>query len=211
MPPSAAMPKKRRHPYHHGDLRRALVREALRTIDTEGVAGLTLRAVGRRLGVSRTALYRHFADKSALLAAVGREGFRMLREELEAAVRGDPDPRGAFEAMGRAYVRFAVSHPSHYRVMFGGFVESCRNDPELVQEAGASFQVLVQAIASRQRDGLLHDDDPEQMARYVWAIVHGIAMLVIDGQLRGRDTDAEVGYAIERLGSGILRGGVSST
>ncbi len=205
MPPSAARPGKRRQPYHHGDLRRALVREAVRTIEIEGVAGLTLRAVGRRLGVSRTALYRHFSDKSALLAAVGREGFRMLREELEAAVRGDRDARMAFEAMGRAYVRFAVTHPSHYRVMFGGFVEACESEPELVQEAGASFQVLVDAIASRQRDGVLHDDDPEQMARYVWAIVHGIAMLVIDGQLRGRDTDAEVGYAIERLGSGIIQ------
>ena len=77
--------RKRPDRYHHGDLQRALVQEALRTIQAQGVEGLTLRAVGKALGVSRTALYRHFADKSALLSAVAREGFRTLRLELLAA------------------------------------------------------------------------------------------------------------------------------
>src|SRR5262245_26784465 len=75
--------------YHHGALREALVQAALRTIQKHGVEAVTLRAVGEHLGVSRTALYRHFADKSALLAAVGREGFRLLRESLVAAWQGD--------------------------------------------------------------------------------------------------------------------------
>lgn len=212
MSPSAARPARKRPPsYHHGDLRRALVQEAVHTIQTAGVGALTLRAVGQRLGVSRTALYRHFSDKSALLAAVGREGFRTLREELEAAVRGELDGRRGFEAMGRAYVRFAVNHSSHYRVMFGGFLDACENEPALVQEAGASFEVLVEALAALQRAGVVQDDDARQMARYVWAIVHGVAMLVIDGQLRGQDADAEVAYAIQRLESGILRPGVPSS
>src|SRR6516162_8106359 len=68
--------------YHHGNLGRALLDEALRTIQVHGVAHLTLRTVGQRLGVSRSALYRHFADKQALLAAVGGEGFRMLRQAV---------------------------------------------------------------------------------------------------------------------------------
>src|SRR5262245_47090977 len=74
--------RKRPSQYHHGDLRRALVEEALRTIQSAGVSGLTLRSVGETLGVSRTALYRHFKDKSALLAEVAREGFRTCRLEL---------------------------------------------------------------------------------------------------------------------------------
>src|SRR5436190_672181 len=74
--------KKKAGQYHHGDLRSALLEEAVRTIQTDGVDELTLRAVGAALGVSRTALYRHFSDKQALLAAVGREGFRMLRLAL---------------------------------------------------------------------------------------------------------------------------------
>ena len=71
--------------YHHGDLRRALVDQAVRTIQRHGVERLTLREVGRQLGVSRTALYRHFADKSALLAAVAAEGFRTFRLSLQDA------------------------------------------------------------------------------------------------------------------------------
>ncbi len=80
--------RKRADRYHHGDLRRALLQAAVRTIRSHGVDGLTLRGVGSTLGVSRTALYRHFTDKAALLAAVAAEGFRMLREETARALGG---------------------------------------------------------------------------------------------------------------------------
>src|SRR5262245_21057110 len=126
--------RKRAGQYHHGDLQRALLEEALRTIQTHGVEHLTLRAIGETLGVSRTALYRHFSDKQALLAAVGRQGFRMLRVALTDAWEGKGRGRPGFDAMGLAYVRFAASHPAHYRVMFGRFVESCSKDAEFVQE-----------------------------------------------------------------------------
>ena len=86
--------------------------------------GLTLREIGARVGVSRTALYRHFADKRALLSAVATEGFRTLRLQLAAAWDESGRGRAGFETMGGAYVRFAVANPSHYRVMFGGFVDS---------------------------------------------------------------------------------------
>src|SRR5262247_425371 len=86
MAPLPARPcRKPRDRYHHGDLRRALLDEALRTIQDDGVGALTLRTIGLKLGVSRTALYRHFADKRALLSAVATEGFRMLRQQLLAA------------------------------------------------------------------------------------------------------------------------------
>src|ERR687896_1086249 len=94
--------RKRAGQYHHGDLRRALLEEALRTIQTDGVEQLTLRAAGEKLGVSRTALYRHFSDKQALLAAVGREGFRMLRLALTGAWEEHGRGRAGFEAMGLA-------------------------------------------------------------------------------------------------------------
>ena len=120
-------PASRVRPYHHGNLRRALLDEALATIRAEGVEGLTLREIGARLGVSRTALYRHFADKRALLAAVATEGFRTLRQQLVTAWEEGGRGRAAFEAMGVAYVRFAVANPAHYRVMFGGFVDPKRD------------------------------------------------------------------------------------
>src|ERR687895_654104 len=105
--------RKRQHTYHHGDLPRALLREAVRVIDKEGISALTLRGVGQKVGVSRTALYRHFTDKSSLLAAVAAEGFRTLRGRLSHAWDTHGGGQQGFEAMGVAYVRFAVGHPSH--------------------------------------------------------------------------------------------------
>lgn len=206
--PALPRPKKKRAgQYHHGDLRRALLEEALRTIQAEGVEHLTLRAVGEKLGVSRTALYRHFSDKQALLAVVGREGFRMLRQALTAALEQHGRSREGFEAMGVAYVQFAVAHPSHYRVMFGRFIESCAKDAEFVQEATAAFQVLVDSLVEQQHAGLVRRDDPLMLARFIWSIVHGIAMLVIDGQLRGADERGEAlnQYAMDRIRDAITR------
>src|SRR5919106_2570982 len=91
--------RKPRRSYHHGNLRRALLDEALVTIRDNGIDGLTLREIGARLGVSRTALYRHFADKRALLMAVATEGFRMLHQQLVAAWEEGGRGRAAFESM----------------------------------------------------------------------------------------------------------------
>jgi AcrR family transcriptional regulator len=208
MPPEVAAKrprKKRADQYHHGDLRRALLEEALRTIQADGVDHLTLRSVGEKLGVSRTALYRHFSDKQALLAVVGREGFRMLRLALVDAWERHGRGRAGFEAMGAAYVTFAMTHPSHYRVMFGRFIESCSKDPAFVQEAAAAFQILVDSLVEQQRAGLVRQDDPARLARFIWSVVHGIAMLEIDGQLGGMDEsgDALNRYAAERLRDAI--------
>jgi AcrR family transcriptional regulator len=185
-------------------LRRALVEEAVATIDREGVERLTLRGIGERLGVSRTALYRHFADKSELLAAVATEGFRMLRRKLEEAWDRGGGTVGAFDAMGVAYVRFALEHPSHYRVMFGANLERS-DDPNLHSEASGAFQALVDALLVLQRNGLVRSDPALALARFVWATVHGIAMLAIDGRLGKERLDAEelARFANERLRSGI--------
>jgi AcrR family transcriptional regulator len=207
MRPTAPIRRKRQpvDRYHHGDLRRALIEEAVRTIQTHGIEHLTLRRVGDRLGVSRTALYRHFSDKQALLATVGREGFRTLRMALTEARERDGHGRSGFEAMAIAYVRFAVTHPAHYRVMFGRFVESSAKDAEFIAAATAAFEVLVDSVVEQQQAGIVRSDDPLLLARFIWSVVHGIAMLAIDGQLRGVDEQGEAlnHYAIERLRTAI--------
>jgi AcrR family transcriptional regulator len=197
--------KKPAQRYHHGDLRRALLDEALRTIQTRGVEQLTMRTLGERLGVSRSALYRHFADKPSLLAAAGCEGFSMLRHALTDAWERNGRGRIGFQAMAKAYVQFAVAHPSHYRVMFGGFIESTAKDERFTGEAKAAFQVLVDAIIDQQKAGAIRGDDPLLMARFIWAIVHGISMLVIDGQLRASQREALEEYAIEGIRASIAR------
>jgi hypothetical protein len=107
--------------------------------------------------------------------------------------------------MGLAYVQFADAHPSHYRVMFGRYIESCSKDQEFVQEARAAFGVLVNSIVEQQQLGLVRKDDPQLVALFIWSVVHGIAMLVIDGQLRGRDDHGETlnTYARERIRAAI--------
>jgi len=204
-PPRPVRPARRRPDrYHHGDLRRALLFEAVRTIHADGAAALTLRGVGDRLGVSRTALYRHFADKQALLDEVAAEGFRMLRAALrESWGRGG---RAGFDAMGVAYVHFAETHPSHYRVMFGGAAKTREAGPDAVDESTDAFQVLVDAIVAEQAAGRVRREDPQALALYIWAMVHGVAMLALDGLLPPPTTpDALARLAIARLHGGIDR------
>lgn len=204
--PRPARPaKKPKDQYHHGDLRRALLQAAVRTIQKHGEGALTLRAVGDELGVSRSALYRHFADKSALLTAVAAEGFRVLRGDLLAAWQAGGKGVAGFEAMGEAYVRFAVANPWHYRVMFGGGFELDTGDRELTREGEGAFRALVDALVEQQAQGLVRRDDPAAQANFVWALVHGIAMLAIDGNLehQGADVTALTRYAVARLRTGI--------
>jgi AcrR family transcriptional regulator len=202
---AARVPKKPADQYHHGDLRRALVEAAVRTIQKHGVHALTLRAVGEELGVSRSALYRHFTDKAALLAAVAGEGFRMLRLELLGAWERGGRGRAGFEAMGEAYVRFALHNPWHYRMMFGSGFAPDASELGQTAEGTDAFQVLVDALEEQQRQGLVRGDDPQALAHFIWALVHGISMLALDGPLqhKGVDVEALTRYAVERLRTGI--------
>ena len=201
---TAARPRRKPpKPYHHGDLPRAMLREAVRTIHSQGVEAVTLRGVGERLGVSRTALYRHFTDKRALLAAVAAEGFRTLRAALVEAWESGGRGQDGFSAMGMAYVRFAVTHPSHYRVMFGGGVTPSDKGVESEGPGTDAFQVLVDAIAAQQDAGVIRQDDPRQLALYIWAVVHGVAMLALDGMLPPQVTaESLAAFAILRMRTG---------
>ena len=189
--------------YHHGDLPHAMLQEAVRTIQKDGVDALTLRCVGERLGVSRTALYRHFADKQALLAAVAAEGFRTLRTSLLEAWETGGRGRAGFDAMGLAYVQFAVTHPSHYRVMFGGAVRPGKRRQDPNDPGPNAFQVLVDAIVEQQRAGLIRDDAPLQLARFIWAVVHGVSMLALDGILSAAEAGTLAKFANERMRTGL--------
>jgi AcrR family transcriptional regulator len=161
--------------------------------------------VGKKLGVSRTALYRHFANKGALLGAVAKDGFRKLRNELLSSWDEGGRGRPGFVAMGSAYVRFAVRHPAHYRVMFGGVLRSSGTALPPDDPTTDAFGALVAALIELQEQALVRPDEPERQALFVWSVVHGVAMLALDGILETPgEIDALSGFANERLWTGIV-------
>jgi AcrR family transcriptional regulator len=200
--------KLRRKPkgaYHHGQLERALLEAALATIREEGVQALTLRGVGSRLSVSRTALYRHFEDKTALLARVASEGFRLLGEALSGAMAGVPEGGDALQAMGAAYVRFAVNNHSHYQTMFGGFLKDWGKYPDLIENAEAAFSLLLDMIRDEQARGRIISGEPIELAEVIWSLSHGVATLAVAGQLKRTPASAE---DLVLLGCRLLENGL---
>ena len=170
-------PAERRR-YHHGDLERALVATAIKIIAAEGVEGLTLRRVGTEIGVSRTALYRHFDHKAALVAKIAADGFRLLGETLKRVRANAPAAADdTLEVMAAAHVHFAAANPSYYATMFGGFLKDWRAYPELMQQADAARGEVAEAVREAQRHGLISGGDPVLIADVMWALTFGIARL----------------------------------
>jgi AcrR family transcriptional regulator len=177
----ASIPKRR---YHHGDLERALLVTALDIIGSDGVEALTLRRVGARVGVSRSALYRHFDDKAALVSRIASDGFRLLHETLRRVrLNAPPDAHDTLEVMAAAHVHFACANPSHYATMFGGFLQNWRTYPELARQADAARGELVAAVHDAQRGGRIGSGDPGLIAEVMWALTFGIARLGTSRQL----------------------------
>ncbi len=174
--------------YHHGDLRAALLAEAAVMIAEGGAASVTMREIGRRLGVSRAAAYRHFADKTALLVAVAAAGFDRLKDRLQASGAGAQ--RSSVErlrSMGDEYVRFALENPAHYRLMYGKEALTREDQPELQEAAHALFEQFVGVIQAHQRSGAIKRQDPRAQAYVAWSAVHGLASLWIEGQILATD------------------------
>ncbi|MFH0902774.1 MAG: TetR/AcrR family transcriptional regulator [Pseudomonadota bacterium] len=178
----ARLRRKRRGSYHHGDLRRALLEEALRIIDEEGVPAVSTRVLARRLGVSHAAPAHHFSSREALLAEVAVQGFRTFADALEAAAASKTEPRARLAAVGRAYVHFAVRHPSYLRVMFGrGFKDGFETPEALQAESTRAYRVLTAAVASVVESQGQDAESADELAFAAWSLVHGMAMLWIDG------------------------------
>lgn len=169
-------------PYHHGDLRAACVRAALELLEEGGTAELSLRAVARRAGVAASAPYRHYADRDALMSAVAAVGYRDLAGFL-AAAHPAPSRPDDLAAVAVAYVQFALRRPALFRVMFG---EPCDRDSDERVAATEAISAYVAAIVRQAFPGA----DPDALATAVWALVHGLAFLHLDGKLDASDPAA---------------------
>jgi AcrR family transcriptional regulator len=160
--------------YHHGDLRAALVAEGLKLLKGAPAEALSLREIARNVGVSATAVYRHFPDKAALIDAMCEVGDEKLAEAFRKAMAKEKSEADAFSAMGRAYVTFALANPALFRLMMSA------QGGKAQQNTSAGRSMLIRAIAELSGDKASKQQLKVTQLR-AWSVVHGLAMLMLDG------------------------------
>ncbi len=166
--------------YHHGDLRPALVAAGLKLLKSRSVEELSLREISRTVGVSATAVYRHFPDKQALLYALCAEGAEDMARLQYAALSEAGGGLGGFAAVGEAYVVFALDNPALFRLMMS-------THPKEVEEmestaVGGAMQLLKDCVAETLPANA-SNEERRIAALWAWGLVHGLAMLMLDGQV----------------------------
>jgi AcrR family transcriptional regulator len=184
------MPKSQSHerPYHHGDLRRVIVKAALEILRETQSLEFSLRELARRAGVSHNAPYKHFADKHDLLAAVSGAGFEMLTKRMANEIAGFPSPREQLFALLRAYIDHGVENPALYSLMFGGYLTGPNHGRPAIELAAAEKTKALLAgviIAGGAGSAIPHTSRNERkIAGAVlacWSLVHGLTLLLADG------------------------------
>ena len=195
-------------PYHHGDLRNALIQAGLELLAEGGARELDLRKVARRAGVSHAAPYRHFADKQALIAAIDEEGFHWLAERIQATLREVPDePFEQLLGVALAYVHFAQEHPWLMREMFSGLTIERESFASLHAASKTVYQLYIEVIRRGQEKGKIVEGDPAALAGVLWSVLHGLAMLIIEQQMRPYADGPEGSERVTRYTIEVLYGG----
>lgn len=168
--------------YHHGDLRRALIDQAGKTLEQDGAGAITFRGLARALGVSHAAPGHHFSDRNELLSELAADGYAGLGDALAAAMEGQP-PNTWLERTGEAYVRFALANPERYRMMFASRLMAGVCPDRLRAESSQAYLLLLKAAYQKEPEAdpaTYRLQTPELAA---WSLVHGSVMLWLDGQL----------------------------
>jgi len=164
------------------DLRRQVLDASLELIAQEGLGALSMREVARRAGVSHQAPYHHFGDREGIMVAIADEGFQGLRAAMEQAIAASADPVRRLHAIGVAYVTFALRHPSHFKVMFRSELAPLEKHADASQRADSCFDLLVKTANDVSMQQLGRIDEAMPLA--AWSIAHGLATLMLEGNLR---------------------------
>ena len=171
--------------YHHKNLRQKLLKETRKIISESGAEKVTLRYLAERAGVSRTAPYRHFADKFSLLAAAAEEGYleminHIRRKMNEKKISAESDIKSGFEA----YIDYAVKNPANYQLMFGKKIIKKENYPDTAKAAEELFKLLLAVVETSQSKKLIKSGPPPKTAHMMWAFAHGLALSIIENRVR---------------------------
>ncbi|MEO4001606.1 TetR/AcrR family transcriptional regulator [Mesorhizobium sp. CAU 1732] len=199
---------KARETYHHGDLRRALLKAAEDELAEKGPEGFTLRGCAKRAGVSHAAPAHHFGDTTGLLSALAGEGYQRFHAAIEARMDASPDqtPEGRMVAAGLGYVAFARANPALFGLMFSSRKPDYGN-PALEKAASAAFDQLVDSVAAFHGDDPLSSRKGRQQVAAIWSVVHGLSDLLLSQRLKllAQQGDDE----LEQDLTGILRALIS--
>jgi AcrR family transcriptional regulator len=196
--------------YHHGDLRRAIVTAAVELLSETQSVDFSLRELARRAGVSHNAPYKHFADKSELLAAVSAAGFNLLTTGIAEEIASIGNPRAQLFVMLRTYIRFGVDNPALYRLMFGGYLSGPDSSrPAIERAAGDKLReqlqrVIIDGALGQPIDGVVRN--ARKIAGAIlpcWSLVHGLTLLMVDGLVGPKE---KAGKLCESLVQGIIEG-----
>ncbi|HTW04672.1 MAG TPA: TetR/AcrR family transcriptional regulator [Streptosporangiaceae bacterium] len=206
--------------YHHGDLRNALIDAATAVAREGGPDALALREVARRVGVSAAAAYHHFAGHEEIVEAVKRRALSVLTGEMRLALQENPEnvgpraasgeadaARGRLRALGAAYLRFAFNEPGLFRLAFGprGHWPAAETPGPGDEAADDPFALLADALDATVAAGVVPAERRPGLEYVLWAAVHGIAVLCLDGPL-ARLTPAERGQMADRVLDTAIRG-----
>ena len=215
MSPVNADPQ-RPKPYHHGALHSALIDASITLAREGGPDRVILREAARAAGVSHSAAYRHFADREALLAEVSRHARSELAAEMRRRVNRAKDPLERLQAVGTAYVDFALTQPGLFRTAFISHPAATRPDdhdrpaPETrsLADSAEPFEILGQVLDQAQAAGLLDPHRRPGAEIAAWSAVHGLASLLLEGPLPTSAADIEfsLGQVLDLIARGLLNG-----
>src|SRR5882757_972087 len=201
----------RRTGYHHGDLRNALTDAATELAKSGGPEAVVLREAARHVGVSATAAYRHFANHAELIHAVKERALLRLTESMEHELAemtptgdGRADAEARLVAVGRGYLRFALTEGGLFRIAFDQRDHELSKDESTLNDV-AAYQLLAHAVDDLVECGVLPAERRPYTETVIWASVHGLAMLLLDGPLRQLPEDARLA-AMARAGEVVLHG-----
>ncbi len=200
-----------RKTYHHGNLKKALIKKSLEIIKDEGVAGLSLRKAARGVGVSHAAPAHHFGDLVGLLVTIAQEGFELLLNtidrNLEANLRENPLVQ--LKSIGLSYIAFALEHTHYFKVMFSSRLAEQPLANDMNRISRKVCHKLADSVVQCQESRLMKAEDPMKIALFLWTSIHGYATLCVDGKLKwqtfqspGEDLAKMV---VDRACSGLLQ------
>jgi len=181
------------------------MRAALRIVERAGMPGLTMRAIASRTGTSHVALYRHFASKEELVAAIAETGFRILRQQLVEVIAKPADPLDQFHRIGLSYIDFAMHYPAYFRIMYARELSQRRTHARLQAAAADALALTLQVIQRGQATGSIVAANPVELALSGWALTHGLAVLISDRQFEDAGVSGQrvVATAMARFHEGL--------